>query len=581
MSSTENSFNLEEPLALERNGHMVFVPPELSSANQLRWQRTLVGRFADDRVFTCSFVQAMVDQFWTLTGATEVEAVGDYFAFHFSADCDLDCIISHGPWNMNGALLVVAHWHQFSCIPRLDFSTVNLWVRLHDIPAELFLYEVAEQLGAHFGEVLEVDWSERRRVRRDYLRVKVRVSISDPLVTGVYIPTIPEHSNGGSPDSVDSNVGSNISATDPDSGESSGTSATTFYSCAESPVSPVPVLLEISAGSPENLPSATVVPLPDVAAVGSPEVPRFHCATNTCLAAASPPNHGNDICSLTPSLDPHAAYFVAPDQLEDVVGGPSQSLGEQWAQYIFGPKSVKLNLSIDGPYPSFPPKPRPHSSTRPHTPDPAACPASSGGLALDQYGTNLASSLSQLAVTGQACPHPPASALLEPSAAHPPESGSQTAQLSPAFVMRIPSETEFQLEDDPLLQSCLTVGAHLRPPLLLLSSTTSVASPESNSSTTNSGKRTRDLDSDLLVILPAVKKTKSGAILQVEADLVTFTSSSDSFSSGSRKRSSSHTEIPSASFSLKRTRTYSTEALPRPPGMCLHPQSILQCQMPG
>ncbi|KAK2979636.1 hypothetical protein RJ640_023564 [Escallonia rubra] len=114
---------MEEPLALERSGHMVFVPPELSSANQLRWQHTLVGRFADDRVFTCSFVQAMVDQFWTLTSATEVEAVDDYFAFHFSADCDLDCIISHGPWNMNGALLVVAHWHQFSCIPRLDFST--------------------------------------------------------------------------------------------------------------------------------------------------------------------------------------------------------------------------------------------------------------------------------------------------------------------------------------------------------------------------------------------------------------------------------------------------------------------------
>ncbi|KAK2995690.1 hypothetical protein RJ640_000821 [Escallonia rubra] len=142
---------VEESLALECSGHMVFVPPELSSANLLRWQRTLVGRFADDRVFTCSFVQAMVDQFWTLTGATEVEAVGDYFTFYFSADCDLDCIISHGPWNMNGALLVVAHWHQFSCILRLDFSTVNLWVRLHDIPAELFLYDFLFGLMSNYG----------------------------------------------------------------------------------------------------------------------------------------------------------------------------------------------------------------------------------------------------------------------------------------------------------------------------------------------------------------------------------------------------------------------------------------------
>ncbi|KAK2995979.1 hypothetical protein RJ640_001887 [Escallonia rubra] len=387
---------------------------------------------------------------------------------------------------MNGALLVVAHWHQFSCIPELDFSTVNLWVRLHDIPVELFLYEVAEQLGAHFGEVLEVDWSERRR-----------------------------------------NFGSNISATDPVSGEGSGTLATTFYSCAESPVSLVPALPEISAGSPKNLPPATVVTLPDAAGVASPEVPRFYRATNTCLAAASPPNHSNDICPLTHSMDPHAASFVAPDQLEDVVGGPSQSLGEQWAQFIFGPKSVELNLSIDGPYPSFPPtlpsgvdtscspKPRPPPSPRPNTHDPAACPASCGGLALDQYGTNLASSLSQLAVTSQACPHTPAPALLEPSAAHPPESGSHTAQLSPAFVMRISSETELQLKEDPPLQSCLTVGAYLRPSLLLLSSTTSVASPESNSSTTSSGKRTRDLDSDLLVIPPAIKKTKSGAILQI------------------------------------------------------------------
>ncbi|KAK2990201.1 hypothetical protein RJ640_014653 [Escallonia rubra] len=325
--------------------------------------------------------------------------------------------------------------------------------------------------------------------------------------------------NSGSPASVDSTVGSNSSATDPDSGENSGTSATTFYSCPGSPVSPVPALPEISVGSPENLPPATVVPLPDAAGVGSPEVPRLHCATNTCLAAASPPNHGNDICSLTPPLDTHAASFIAPDQLEEVVGEPYPSLGEQWAQYIFGPKSIELNLTIDGPYPSFPPKPSPSSSTRPYIPDPAACPASPGGLALDQYGSNLASSLSQLAVTGQACPHPLASGLLAPSAAHLPESDSHIAQFSPAFVMRIPSETEFQLEDDPPLQTCHTVVAHLRPSLLLLSSTTSVASPESNSSSTSSGKRTRDLDSDLLVISPVVKKIKSGAILQVEAGL--------------------------------------------------------------
>ncbi|KAK2967659.1 hypothetical protein RJ640_030530 [Escallonia rubra] len=174
---------------------MVHLDPQLLSAQQGHWSLTLMGRFADSRIFSPQLVQSVVNQNWELLGPVSVEEVGDVFAFHFSTAEDLELLLSEGPWTIHGSLLILVRWFPFSCVPRLDFSHVDLWVRLHDIPAECFFYEAASDLGAHFGQVIDIDWSHRRQQRRDYFRIRVRVHVADPLVAGVFLPTVPEYCN--------------------------------------------------------------------------------------------------------------------------------------------------------------------------------------------------------------------------------------------------------------------------------------------------------------------------------------------------------------------------------------------------
>ena len=70
----------------------------------------------------------------------------------------------------------------------MDFSSIHLWVQIHDLPNEYMSKENAKEISALVGEVLEVDFTSSGGVRKSkFLRLKVELKVKDPLMSGFFL----------------------------------------------------------------------------------------------------------------------------------------------------------------------------------------------------------------------------------------------------------------------------------------------------------------------------------------------------------------------------------------------------------
>ncbi|KAI8573802.1 hypothetical protein RHMOL_Rhmol01G0303800 [Rhododendron molle] len=161
-------------------------PYHLLSTENL-WEKTLLGRFIDDRHFSESTIQQVVNSFWHTKGPVFVEKRSGVFCFHFEDQYDIECILAEQPWNVHGAVLVLQPWAPNTILPQLQFPAVDVWIQAHNIPIECYYSDLAHLLGSAAGHLLHVDWSDIRTRSLDFFRFKVRIHTDEPLIPGAFI----------------------------------------------------------------------------------------------------------------------------------------------------------------------------------------------------------------------------------------------------------------------------------------------------------------------------------------------------------------------------------------------------------
>ena len=62
-----------------------------------------------------------------------------------------------------------------------------VWIRLHQLPLELYGPEVLKQIGESIGKVLRIDTQTAMEARRRYARLCIQVDINKPLIDTVLI----------------------------------------------------------------------------------------------------------------------------------------------------------------------------------------------------------------------------------------------------------------------------------------------------------------------------------------------------------------------------------------------------------
>ncbi|KAF7827072.1 uncharacterized protein G2W53_018236 [Senna tora] len=97
-------------------------------------------------------------------------------------------MIMNGPWAVQNSLLVIDKWQPEMTTDNLHINTVAVWLRFSGVPLELISNYVAFRLGEIAGEVVELDPDNDSRKNMEFLRVKVLLNLTKPLLMGTFFP---------------------------------------------------------------------------------------------------------------------------------------------------------------------------------------------------------------------------------------------------------------------------------------------------------------------------------------------------------------------------------------------------------
>ncbi|KAE8797934.1 hypothetical protein D1007_26835 [Hordeum vulgare] len=89
---------------------------------------------------------------------------------------------NNGPWQFDFNVLILKDYDGKTRPSEMIFDTVDVWVRVEDLPLDKRTKEFGEVLGNWLGEVVKVDVESDGFAKGKYLIVRVKISVYEPLV---------------------------------------------------------------------------------------------------------------------------------------------------------------------------------------------------------------------------------------------------------------------------------------------------------------------------------------------------------------------------------------------------------------
>ena len=185
-SSPPSSFQFASAVSMVQFQHgtdpIVQLPP--SPKDDLLWANTVIGKIIDDRGLSTAEVEDAVNNIWVKRADIRVSRLKDFFLFHCSNAQDTEDLIQLENVVIMGVLLVLKRRNP--CVPPEEWclNDTALWVQIHGVPTTHFNSQVALKLAELLGQAVDVDLQHGQK--RGILRVKVRIDLDQPVLSGVY-----------------------------------------------------------------------------------------------------------------------------------------------------------------------------------------------------------------------------------------------------------------------------------------------------------------------------------------------------------------------------------------------------------
>ncbi|GAV93056.1 DUF4283 domain-containing protein [Cephalotus follicularis] len=161
------------------NGVCIVEPPdEVFEVGVKSWANTLVGYFVGKRI-PFKVVKEQLEKKWGKWGSVKVitGANGNFlFKFDNSASCDL--VLSNGPWEVWGAYLALRRWEEGMSLSKDSFSSIPVWVKLANVPPELWTRPGLSYVASALGVPLCMDAATSAGNRLNFARVCVEMKAS-------------------------------------------------------------------------------------------------------------------------------------------------------------------------------------------------------------------------------------------------------------------------------------------------------------------------------------------------------------------------------------------------------------------
>ena len=143
----------------------------------------LAAKFLTKRVVNVESVSRTFCLLWRSEKDVQLKYMGENTLFFvFKDECVLDKVIVHKPWTYNKHLVLVFE----KVVENVPISALSccfsaFWIQIHDLPIH-FLYSVTrDTIGRSLETLLLMTDSEEEGGKGNYLRVRVKVDISQHL----------------------------------------------------------------------------------------------------------------------------------------------------------------------------------------------------------------------------------------------------------------------------------------------------------------------------------------------------------------------------------------------------------------
>jgi hypothetical protein len=124
----------------------------------------------------------------------EVMAPNKYL-FTVPQESHYQSIISQGPWNVRGSLLLLQPWSPNLAIDEVKLQFCAFWIQVHKLPLLYMTTQNAIKLGKGIGRILELDNNNSSGlICHQFLRFKIEINTSKPLASRFYVPCAGEES---------------------------------------------------------------------------------------------------------------------------------------------------------------------------------------------------------------------------------------------------------------------------------------------------------------------------------------------------------------------------------------------------
>ena len=95
--------------------------------------------------------------------------------------------LNNGPWQFDFNVLVLKDYDAAPRPSEMRFESVDVWVRVEDLPLDRRSREFGEALGNWLGKIVRVDVEKDGFAKGSELRFKVKLPVFEPLVRGFYL----------------------------------------------------------------------------------------------------------------------------------------------------------------------------------------------------------------------------------------------------------------------------------------------------------------------------------------------------------------------------------------------------------
>ena len=116
-----------------------------------------------------------------------VDLTYGFFLVRLYSKEDLENVIKKGPWFIGDHFLSLRPWEPFFKPSSANVSLVAVWIRLNELPIELYEPEVLKEIGGNIGKVLRIDSHTTMEARGKYARLCIQVDVNKPLINTVII----------------------------------------------------------------------------------------------------------------------------------------------------------------------------------------------------------------------------------------------------------------------------------------------------------------------------------------------------------------------------------------------------------